>query len=257
MTEPSQPPAALAVVIVAAGSGTRLGYGVPKALVPLGGAPLLLHALRGVAGASVARQICVAVPAGDTELGGLCRSFAEEYGPDAPLITVVEGGATRADSVRAALAALEPGTERVLVHDAARPLAPSDVFHRVADALERGAHAVIPAVPVSDTIKSTAPTEGDAAAIAGEVVTGTAVREQLRAVQTPQGFDAGTLTRAHELASGWPEEQAAGITDDAMLVESLGVPVYVVPGDLRALKITTPTDYVLAEALLSAEGVAP
>ncbi|WP_413249960.1 2-C-methyl-D-erythritol 4-phosphate cytidylyltransferase [Sinomonas flava] len=254
MTDPSHPGAPTAVIIVAAGSGTRLGYGMPKALVPLAGAPLLLHALRGVVGAGVARQICVAVPPGDSELGGLCRSFAEEFGVDAPVITVVEGGATRADSVRSALAALAPGTGHVLVHDAARPLTPADVFARVAEALDRGARAVIPAVPVVDTIKSTAPTEGEASAIAGEIVTGTAVREQLRAVQTPQGFDAATLLAAHEQAAQWPAEQATGITDDAMLVESLGTPVYVVPGDLRSLKITTPMDLHLAETLLATAG---
>lgn len=254
MTDAPHPAAPTAVVIVAAGSGTRLGYGMPKALVPLAGAPLLLHALRGAAGAGLARQICVAVPAGDSELGALCRTFAEELGDGAPEISVVEGGETRADSVRAALAALAPGTGHVLVHDAARPLTPSDVFHRVVGALDRGALAVIPAVPVVDTIKSTAPTEGRSAAIAGEVVTGTAVREQLRAVQTPQGFDAETLVRAHKVAGTWPDEQAAAITDDAMLVESLGTPVYVVPGDLQAFKVTTPMDLHLAETLVAAQG---
>lgn len=248
----SAPPTA--VVIVAAGSGTRLGYGIPKALVPLAGAPLLLHALRGAAGAGIARQICVAVPPGDTELTGLCRTFAEELGELAPEITVVEGGAARADSVRSALAALAPGTLHVLVHDAARPLTPSDVFHRVAEALERGAGAVVPAMPVVDTIKSTAPTEDDAAAIAAEVVTGTAVREQLRAVQTPQGFDVPVLLGAHEVAATWDPEQAAAITDDAMLIESLGSPVYVVPGDLQAFKVTTPMDLHFAETLIAAQG---
>lgn len=254
MTDAPRLAAPTAVVIVAAGSGTRLGYGLPKALVPLAGAPLLLHTLRGAAGAGLAQQLCVAVPAGDTELTELCRTFAEELGEGGPQITVVEGGATRADSVRAALAALAPGTGHVLVHDAARPLTPSDVFHRVAEALDRGAAAVIPAMPVVDTIKSTAPTEGDAAAIAAEVVTGTAVREQLRAVQTPQGFDAATLLRAHEVAAGWEPEQAAAITDDAMLVESLGTPVYVVPGDLQSFKVTTPMDLHFAETFIAAQG---
>jgi 2-C-methyl-D-erythritol 4-phosphate cytidylyltransferase len=247
-------PLPTAVVIVAAGSGTRLGYGMPKALVPLAGAPLLLHSLRGAAGAGLARQVCVAVPPGDTELTELCRTFAEELGDAGPEITVVPGGATRADSVRAALAALTPGTRHVLVHDAARPLTPPEVFHRVAEALGRGAAAVIPAMPVVDTIKSTAPTEGEASAIAAEVVTGTAVREQLRAVQTPQGFDAATLLRAHEVAAAWEPEQAAAITDDAMLVESLGTPVYLVPGDLQAFKVTTPMDLHFAETILAAGG---
>ncbi|GAB3271623.1 2-C-methyl-D-erythritol 4-phosphate cytidylyltransferase [Sinomonas notoginsengisoli] len=254
MTDAPPPAVPTAVVIVAAGSGTRLGHGLPKALVPLAEAPLLLHALRGAAGSGVAQQICVAVPPADAELTEFCHTFAEELGDAGPEIDVVEGGATRADSVRAALAALAPGTVHVLVHDAARPLTPPEVFHRVAEALNRGALAVIPAMPVVDTIKSTAPTEGDAASIAAEVVTGTAVREQLRAVQTPQGFDVGTLLRAHEVASRWEPDQAAAITDDAMLVESLGTPVYVVPGDLQSFKVTTPMDLHFAETLVAAQG---
>ncbi|MEA5456478.1 2-C-methyl-D-erythritol 4-phosphate cytidylyltransferase [Sinomonas sp. JGH33] len=250
--EPAKP--AVAVVIVAAGAGTRLGHGIPKALVPLAGEPLLGHALRGVLASDVARQIIVAVPQGDIALSGLCRAVGENLKASRgePAITVVHGGAARADSVRAALAALLPGTERVLVHDAARPLTPSAVFRRVAAALAAGAAAVIPAVPVVDTIKSVAKTTDDDAR-AGEVVTGTLAREALRAVQTPQGFDAEALRRAHELADGWPSERAEAVTDDAMLVESLGLPVYVVPGDPRSFKITTPLDLQLAETLVRDE----
>ncbi len=259
--DPPEGPAsepALAVVVVAAGAGTRLGHGIPKALVPVAGEPMLAHALRGAVAAGVARQLCVAVPADDDELAAVCLSFAEELAArGTPLdVTVVRGGQARADSVRAALAALQPGTAHVLVHDAARPFTPPDAFRRVATALRHGATAVIPAVPVVDTIKSVAATVGETAYLADEIVTGTPAREQLRAVQTPQGFDAATLLHAHETASAWPAERAAAITDDAMLVESLGLPVYVVPGDARSLKITTPMDLRLAEMLVETPSAA-
>lgn len=247
-----------AVVIVAAGSGERLGYNMPKARVQLGSDAILTHALRGVAAAGVARQICVALPPGDAAMQELCAAFEEELraghagNPESPLplVTTVDGGATRAASVRSALGALLDGTEAVLVHDAARPLAPEYVFHRVVDALAAGAVAVIPAVPVVDTVKTVTLTSGDDSSVAPELVTGTAPREELRSVQTPQGFRLSTLLQAHQAASRFDGKQAAAVTDDAMLVEQLGVPVYAVHGSTQSLKITTPLDLIIAEGLL-------
>jgi 2-C-methyl-D-erythritol 4-phosphate cytidylyltransferase len=241
---------ATAVIVVAAGSGQRLGYGMPKARVPLGGEPILMHALRGIVASGVADQVCVALPEGDGLLRELCDDFRTELVDGGPLLTLVDGGASRADSVRAAMAALESGTQAVLVHDAARALTPEAVFHRVVDALAAGAKAVIPVMPVVDTVKTVEPTTGDCTAIAPEVVTGTAARETLRAVQTPQGFDLATLRRAHEAAAGFDPGQAAAVTDDAMLVELLGVPVHAVRGASQSLKITTPLDLIIAEGLL-------
>ncbi|MEE2570942.1 2-C-methyl-D-erythritol 4-phosphate cytidylyltransferase [Pseudarthrobacter sp. J64] len=250
----------MAAIVVAAGSGERLGYGIPKARVPLGEVSILTHALRGVAAAGIVRQICVAVPGDDPVLARICQEFADELREESdqpegtlanPLVTVVDGGATRPDSVRSALAAVLEGTDAVLVHDAARALTPENVFKRVADALTAGATAVIPAVPVVDTIKTVTAASGTAdAAVAPEVVTGTAAREELRAVQTPQGFALKTLLRAHESAALLDDAQAAAITDDAMLVESMGEPVYVVRGSTQSLKITTPLDLIIAEGLL-------
>jgi 2-C-methyl-D-erythritol 4-phosphate cytidylyltransferase len=252
------PRPATAVIVVAAGSGTRLGYGMPKARVPLAGEAILTHALRGVAGSGVARQICVALPKGDAQLQELCDAFVAELrdgsGADGdaaiPTLTVVEGGATRSDSVRAALAVLEPGIEAVLVHDAARALTPEAVFHRVVDSLASGAVAVIPVIPVVDTVKTVEKTHDDEARIAPELVTGTAPRENLRAVQTPQGFKIDILKKAHEAAASFDLVQAAAVTDDAMLVETLGAPVHAVRGSNQSLKVTTPLDLIIAEGLL-------
>lgn len=239
-----------AVILVAAGSGQRLGYSVPKAAVPLGREPILLHALRGVVTSGVSSQVCVVLPAGDQGLRQLCEDFREELADGGPLLTLVDGGASRADSVRAGIAALMDGTEAVLVHDAARALTPERVFHRVVDALAAGAEAVIPVVPVVDTVKTVTATEGPDSFLAPEVVTGTAAREELRAVQTPQGFRRGTLVKAHEAAQGMDDLQSAAVTDDAMLVEMLGVRVHAVRGSTQSLKITTPLDLIIAEGLL-------
>ena len=245
-----RPRPVVAVVLVAAGSGQRLGYGMPKASVPLGGEPILMHALRGIVASGVAQQVCVALPAGDGALRQMCDDFKDELVDGGPLLTVVDGGGTRAESVRSALSALEEGTQAVLVHDAARALTPESVFLRVVDSLAAGALAVIPVMPVVDTVKTVEATGDDDARIAPEVVVGTAPREKLRAVQTPQGFDLDTLLTAHREVAGLDEEQAAAITDDAMLVERLGIPVHAVRGASQSLKITTPLDLIIAEGLL-------
>ena len=238
----------IGVILVAGGSGQRLGYGIPKARVPLSGVAMLTRALQGVEAAGIASAVSVAVPAGDSAMRSLCAGA----GLSVPL-SVVDGGTTRAHSVRAALQALPEDLDAVLVHDAARALTPPEVFHRVAAALAAGAAAVIPAVPVTDTIKATAPTAPAQAGIAPRTVTGTPDRSELRAVQTPQGFAAGLLRRAHVAAEAFDDAQAAAVTDDAMLAESLGAEVYVVEGSEMSLKITTPLDLLLAEAVLARE----
>ncbi|MFG2055417.1 2-C-methyl-D-erythritol 4-phosphate cytidylyltransferase [Micromonospora sp. NPDC048930] len=229
MTAQLNPRGDVAVLVPAAGAGVRLGPGAPKALRPLAGEPLLVHAVRRIAGASSVRVIVVAAPAPDVE------SVRELLAPVAP-VTVVPGGAERQASVAAALAAVPPGPEIVLVHDAARALTPPELVESVAAAVRSGHDAVIPVLPVVDTIKEVDP---------GERVLGTVDRSALRAVQTPQGFRRSVLAAAHE-AAGDP------LTDDAGLVEKQGVPVVCVPGSELALKITRPFDLALAEHLLSA-----
>ncbi|MGL3808102.1 2-C-methyl-D-erythritol 4-phosphate cytidylyltransferase [Paeniglutamicibacter sp. R2-26] len=238
---PQNPPTALhtAVIVVAAGSGTRLGYGMPKALVPLDGRPLLEHALDRIARTKCVGEVVVVLPAGEQELAALCAGHALKP-------KTVTGGSTRNDSVRAGLSVLGPGIEHVLIHDSARCLTPPEVFDSVAAALAGGATAVIPVLPVVDTIKSVSLDAG----AERPHVTGTPARESLRAVQTPQGFHAATLIAAHAQVDGWDAARAEGITDDAMLMERLGERVDTVPGAPEALKITTPMDLLLARSLL-------
>jgi 2-C-methyl-D-erythritol 4-phosphate cytidylyltransferase len=150
---------------------------------------------------------------------------------------VVAGGASRTASVRAALAAVPADLDIVLVHDAARPLAPPELVESVAAAVRSGADAVVPALPIADTVKRVDDRD---------VVLDTVDRAALRTVQTPQGFRRAVLAEAHADAS-------AEATDDAGLVERLGMTVRTVPGDERAMKITRPGDLVVAEALLAAD----
>ncbi|BDZ42629.1 hypothetical protein GCM10025865_19280 [Paraoerskovia sediminicola] len=168
--------------------------------------------------------------------------------PSGAAVLVVPGAATRRDSVAAGLAAgLEalPGCEVVLVHDAARPLVPADLVVRVDRAVRSGHDAVIPVVPVTDTVKRVAAAPGAGSAVT-HVVESTPDRDLLRAVQTPQGFRVGVLVDAHAAVRGDGSEA----TDDAGLVEALGLPVWCVPGDERAMKITTERDLRVAEMLL-------
>ncbi|WP_149181866.1 2-C-methyl-D-erythritol 4-phosphate cytidylyltransferase [Streptomyces sp. TRM49041] len=232
------PPSSTAAVIPAAGRGVRLGPGAPKALRTLGGIPMLIHAVRAMsASRAVSLVVVVAPPDG---VDGV-RALLDEYpAPERTEVLVVPGGETRQDSVRHGLAALPDTVTTVLVHDAARPLVPVDTVDAVIEAVRDGAPAVVPAVPLADTVKEVEP-RGDGAP---EPVLGTPERARLRAVQTPQGFDRDTLVRAHHEVTG-------EVTDDASMVEQLGVQVVAVPGHEEAFKVTRPLDLVLAEAVLA------
>ncbi|MEU6000182.1 2-C-methyl-D-erythritol 4-phosphate cytidylyltransferase [Streptomyces sp. NPDC047197] len=227
-----------AVVIPAAGRGVRLGPGAPKALRALNGTPMLIHAVRAMAASrAVSLVVVVAPPQGAAEVKSL---LADHALPDRTDFVVVPGGETRQESVKLGLDALPEGIGVVLVHDAARPLVPVDTVDGVIEAVREGAPAVVPALPLADTVKQVEPGEPGAP----EPVLATPERARLRAVQTPQGFDRDTLVRAHATVTG-------DVTDDAGMVEQLGVQVVVVPGHEEAFKVTRPLDLVLAEAVLA------
>ncbi|WHM38058.1 2-C-methyl-D-erythritol 4-phosphate cytidylyltransferase [Streptomyces sp. BPTC-684] len=227
-----------AAVIPAAGRGVRLGPGAPKALRALNGTPMLIHAVRAMAASrAVSLVVVVAPPDGATEVKNL---LAEHALPERTDFVVVPGGETRQESVRLGLEALPQGIDVVLVHDAARPLVPVDTVDAVIEAVRDGAPAVVPALPLADTVKEVEP-HADGTP---EPVLATPDRARLRAVQTPQGFDHATLVRAHQSVTG-------DVTDDASMVERLGLKVVVVPGHEEAFKVTRPLDLVLAEAVLA------
>ena len=181
--------------------------------------------------------VVVAAPAND--VAAVQRLLGRQVlGTD---VWVVPGGDTRQRSVAAALTALPAHIDTVLVHDAARPLVPVELVTRVVAALRDGAAAAIPVLPVPDTLK-----EIESVGASGRVVR-TVDRTRLRAVQTPQGFRRDVLTQAHEAAL----VDGVETTDDAGLVERIGVDVVVVPGAEDAFKVTRPLDLVLAEAVLA------
>lgn len=209
-------------------------------------APLVTHALRGVLSCPDLSEVVVVAPQDRMpELVDAVDLAREGGSPTSPFlgrdsrpvsVTVVPGGAERSDSVAAGLRALPPEVGVVLVHDAARALTPPEVFERVVEGVRAGHAAVIPALPVTDTIKTID---------AQDRVVGTPDRAGLRAVQTPQGFLRETLERAHAEATG-------AATDDAALVEALGHAVSVVAGDHKSLKVTEPADLDRASGWLGA-----
>ena len=208
----------IAAIIAAAGSGERFGAPIPKALIHLGDKTLIEHAIANLA--PVVQQIIVTAPHGfEDQIRALVGNE----------ITVVTGGATRSDSVRLGLAAVNPETAFVLVHDAARALASTALAQSVIDALHAGDVAVIPGLAEVDTVK---------VVDADGYATSTPDRASLRKVQTPQGFAYSVLQAAHAT----PQDA----TDDAVLVANAGHQVRIIEGEERALKITTPSDLATA-----------
>ncbi|MGO4614342.1 2-C-methyl-D-erythritol 4-phosphate cytidylyltransferase [Nocardia sp. 2YAB30] len=218
-------------LVPAAGRGVRLGESTPKAFVTVGGTPMVRLAVEGLIASGAVDRIVVMV---STELVDSAVALL----PPSDSVRVVVGGPERIDSVRAGIAAA-PDAAFFLVHDAARALTPPALIARVAAELRAGHRAVVPGLPVADTIKSV-----DAAG----AVTGTPDRAQLRAIQTPQGFAADLLRSAYA-TEGIPA------TDDAGLVEKLGIQVRTIPGDPLAFKITTPLDLLLANAALDGASI--
>ena len=216
-------------LIAAAGSGERLGIDRPKAFVGLGGRPLLAESLDRLDRCDLVDAIVVAAPPGWEEPSIL---LAEELAAS-KVVACVTGGATRAESVAAALNEVPEGALVVLVHDAARPLVGEDVLERLLGPLGEGYDGVIPVVPVADTLKR----------VRDAVVIETVDRAGVVAAQTPQAFLASTLRRA--FAGGLGDA-----TDCASLVERAGGRIAVVDGDPRLLKVTTPADLALVESWL-------
>ena len=222
----------MAVVVVAAGSGTRLGESLPKAFVRLDERTMLRHALGTVARLSDAQVVVVAPEGREADAAADARAAFGDAA--ARRVAVVRGGATRQASVAAGVAAVAPGVEIVLVHDAARALTPAAVFARVVEAIDGGAAGAVPVTPVVDTIKR----------VDDGVVVGAVDRSELSAAQTPQGFRRDVLDAVYRDASD-------EFTDDAALVAAAGHPVAAVAGDPLAFKITTPADLDRARALVA------
>lgn len=230
---------AVAVIIVAAGSGTRLGRPEPKAFVPVAGRSILERALDTVFSLSEPVQVIVVAPVAMLDDA---RAISERVaGAASGHLSVVAGGDTRQQSVAAGLAVLDPQARTVLVHDAARAFTPVAQFEAVIAAVAATGGGVVPGLAVADTIKQTDWT--------GRVES-TLDRSALVAVQTPQGFPRELLERSYAIAT-------VDHTDDAAVFAAAGHPVTVVDGDDLAFKITTPWDLRKAEALVAPGAPAP
>jgi 2-C-methyl-D-erythritol 4-phosphate cytidylyltransferase len=219
-------------IVVAAGEGRRLGADRPKAFVGFGGRVLLAHSVEMLERHPAVDAIVLVVPAGWEEPATL---VAEELAAG-KVRAAVAGGPSRSQSVQAGLREVDPQAAVIVVHDAARPLAGHELLTRVLEGLAGGADGVVPALPVSDTIKR----------VRNGAVAETLDRSELRVVQTPQAFLAAALRSAYQR----PAEDLADATDCAGLVESAGMTVTVVDGSPANVKLTGPADLRLAEALL-------
>ena len=195
---------------------------------------MLVHAVRALAASRTVDLVVVAAPEDTAE--SVASMLSEQSFPAD--VVVVTGGVTRQDSVARALLTLPDDVDVVLVHDAARPLVPEELVTAVVAAVRAGHQAVVPGLPVVDTIKQVD---------ASDDVVATVDRSTLRAIQTPQGFTRSLLQRAH---AGADLDQAPA-TDDAGLIERMGLPVHVIPGHEEAFKVTRPFDVVMAEAILA------
>ncbi|MFP7696489.1 2-C-methyl-D-erythritol 4-phosphate cytidylyltransferase [Trueperella sp. LYQ143] len=267
-------------VIAGAGSGSRLGAQLPKALVPIAGEPLVVHAIRSMNRSGITRIVVTIPQDADSQ-----QLFAEALAAADVHAELVPGGLTRQESVARGLAHID--TPYVLIHDAARPFVPPAVVDRVVAALDAGYEAVVPALPVADTIKeireahalpipereepSDQICEGDSAPVADallpadkkkllapiaggvstevEPVGRTLERQRLRAMQTPQGFRRDILEHAHRLERERSMDEAIAAPDDAALVEMAGGHVVLVAGAPEAMKVTTPWDLRIARMI--------
>ncbi len=221
-----QPPVDLRAIIVAAGSGTRMG-GADKLFTPVAGRPLLAHAVAAFQGCEAVKRILLVLAAENLENG---QRLVREQGFDKA--AVCAGGPRRQDSVRLGLQALGP-CDWVAVHDGGRPLASAELVLRGLEAAQETG-AAVPAVPLLDTVKEAGP---------DRIVARTLDRSRLWAVQTPQVFRYDLLVRAHR-------EVTTDVTDDAAMLEALGLPVKLFEGSRRNIKVTTPEDLLLAAAFL-------
>jgi 2-C-methyl-D-erythritol 4-phosphate cytidylyltransferase len=219
-------------IIVAAGSGSRLGFGEPKAFVTLGGRPLLRYSLSTLAEIEALLEVVIAVPSG---MEDRARAEAEAAGISVP-VKITPGGIERQDSVRIALDLTSAESDLVVIHDAARPFAEPALFERCLEAAARSGGAIA-AIPVADTLKR---------ADAGRIVA-TVARAGLFQAQTPQAFQRTLLIAAHRRAL----DQRVTATDDADLVEQAGGAVEIVEASAMNLKITTPADLTMAGAMAS------
>ncbi|MFV8381674.1 2-C-methyl-D-erythritol 4-phosphate cytidylyltransferase [Corynebacterium hindlerae] len=225
----------VSALIAAAGKGTRLGAPIPKAFVTLRGKTLLERSIQAMVNSGVVDDIIVLV---SPDMEDYARELLARRGmldTEVP-VRLVHGGGERADSIWCGLQALNDAGV-VLIHDAARALTPPGMIARVAREVLAGHHAVIPVLPVADTIKR----------VAGAVVVDTPDRSTLRAVQTPQGFDLATLKAVNEKFFAGSSDFIP--TDDASLMEWAGHAVHTVQGDPMAFKVTTPMDMILAQVI--------